>query len=59
MPVFEYECQNCGYIHEVLSRPNEPAPQRCPKCSKPALERKFSVFSGSGGRPDSCLPESG
>lgn len=56
MPIFEYQCQNCGHILEVLTRPSKPAPRKCPKCGEPKLERKFSTFSSGGGKPDRCSP---
>ncbi len=31
MPLFDYQCRNCGHTFEVLSRPGDPPPI-CPHC---------------------------
>ena len=62
MPLFEYECPDCGYVFEklVLSRKAE-APD-CPKCGNQA-EQIFSAFataSGKGASPGTaCAPSGG
>jgi putative FmdB family regulatory protein len=51
MPLYEYECQSCGYRFEVIQRFSDPAVDACQKCggsvrkllSPPAIQ-----FKGSG-----------
>ena len=52
MPIYEYECEACGYHHEALQKVNDPVLTNCPKCTKPALKKLISAagfrLSGSG-----------
>ncbi|MDY6942533.1 MAG: zinc ribbon domain-containing protein [Pseudomonadota bacterium] len=43
MPIYEYECGNCGHHLEVLQRISEDPLKDCPACSKPALSRLISA----------------
>lgn len=44
MPIYEYQCQQCGQQFEKLVRGNEnPA---CPACEAPVAERLFSLSVG-------------
>ncbi len=52
MPVFEYECRNCGHVFEVFRQRRDSATDpKCPACGTPNVERILSAFSGkmSGG----------
>ena len=42
MPIFEYRCDACGEILEVLVRGSEPEPAKCPVCEG-ALARMMSL----------------
>ena len=44
MPLYEFACANCGAECEMLQKINEPNPQICPNCGKPALQRVVSNF---------------
>ncbi len=52
MPIYEYQCSDCGYEEEVLQRISDPVLTRCPKCnghyhkkiSSPAFRFKGSGF---------------
>ena len=59
MPIFEYECQACGYLHEALLAPGKRDPRKCPRCGKPKLAKKLSVFAGGRSKADTCSPKSG
>ena len=53
MPLYEYECQDCGWTFEVFTQRREVwAAPKCPECGKENVERVLSFFSGasSGGR---------
>jgi putative FmdB family regulatory protein len=63
MPLYEYQCQECGETHEVIQRMSDPAFAICPACggalrkliSSPAIQFKGSGFhitdygKGNGG----------
>ena len=52
MPIYEYQCSDCGHEEEVLQRVSDPVLTRCPKCgghyhkkiSSPAFRFKGSGF---------------
>ncbi len=52
MPIYEYECQECGHRHEALQKISEDPLTDCPACNKSALKKLVSAagfrLSGSG-----------
>lgn len=34
MPLFEYRCQACAHLEEVLQKHTDPAPDPCPACGQ-------------------------
>jgi len=55
MPIFEYDCLDCGRRVELFLRNREEQP-RCPECGSTYMRKAFSVFaakgkSGPGGAP--------
>jgi putative FmdB family regulatory protein len=52
MPVYVYQCDNCGVRFERHQHFNEPVLIRCPECYKNALRKVFTpvgiVYRGSG-----------
>jgi len=52
MPIYEYECQQCGHRLEMIQKFNEAALTRCPVCGKNTLQKCISLPSfqlkGSG-----------
>jgi putative FmdB family regulatory protein len=55
MPIYTYECKDCGRKFEVLAGVGEGDEEvRCDKCKSTNVERTFSAFNiGSGGRSSS------
>jgi len=56
MPIYEYECQKCGNINEVLAQRGE-SPPACPECGNAEVRKAFSKFAVSTGvcsSIDSC-----
>ena len=51
MPLYEYRCQSCGHLVEVIQKFSDEHLTECPQC-KGTLERLFSApaiqFKGSG-----------
>jgi len=55
MPIFEYRCEKCGEVAEVLVRPGEVKTLKCPRCGSSELKRLFSSFGcGSGNSAAGC-----
>ena len=60
MPIYEYNCPDCGNLFSHLhKRLGEAAPE-CPKCSSKKVKKQFSTFapatSGAGpcAQADAC-----
>lgn len=54
MPIFDYECRDCGHRFDTLQKAADPALTDCPACGHPALRKLLSAPSfhlkGSGWR---------
>ena len=52
MPIYEYECQECGFHHEALQKVSDNPLTTCPSCHAEALKKLISAagfrLSGSG-----------
>ena len=46
MPIYEYQCQDCGHRFEALVLPSLPAAE-CPSCQKKDLEQLISLCAVS------------
>lgn len=56
MPIYEYQCLECGEKFEKLVRSMNSAPEiKCPKCGGQEVKKVFSTFgiaaSGSASEP--------
>lgn len=59
MPLYEFECLNCGHEFEALVRKESEKPEvRCPECESLKLEEKLSCFA-PGPKPGNCAPSGG
>ncbi len=48
MPLYEYQCRDCGHRFEVLQRMGEGADGlACPSCDAERLEKQFSTFAAA------------
>ncbi|MGB3364564.1 MAG: zinc ribbon domain-containing protein, partial [Thermodesulfobacteriota bacterium] len=45
MPIYEYECKNCGMTLEELQSFSDPPLKKCPSCKKNKLEKLISLSS--------------
>ena len=45
MPIYDYECCQCGQVHEVITGPNDTANRVCPVCEIGMTHR---IISASG-----------
>ena len=53
MPIYEYQCKNCGHIFDDLQSIKETPLVTCPNCGKDTLARLIGtgagiIFKGSG-----------
>ncbi len=52
MPVYEYECENCGTRFERIQSIHDEPIRQCPHCGNPTLHKVFHpvglIFKGSG-----------
>ena len=51
MPIYEYECADCGHQMQALQKMSDDPLKDCPACENPALSKKISAagFRLSGG----------
>jgi len=42
VPIYEYVCEACGRLSEVLQKMNDPPPRECPECGERKLARIVS-----------------
>jgi len=43
MPIYEYQCEDCGETTEALQKMSEDPLKECPSCHKLALKKKISA----------------
>ena len=52
MPIYEYECRECGYRLDALQKMSDPRLTDCPECAQPSLRKLLSAphfrLKGSG-----------
>ena len=52
MPIYDFQCTNCGHKDELMRKISEPTTLNCPQCSKETLSKMLSApsfqLSGSG-----------
>ncbi len=58
MPIFEYECPQCGFVNEALVKNADVKAPACPQCSHKKTRKKMSGFSAvvnaSAAAPSHC-----
>ena len=67
MPIFEYKCQACGHVMEVLQKGRKAGKPSCEKCGGAEMTKLLSGFAVGQGKSsgattcDSCtsLPSCG
>jgi putative FmdB family regulatory protein len=43
MPIYEYQCSECGHELEKLQKLGDPPLSECPACGRPALSKRVSA----------------
>ncbi|MGQ9654021.1 MAG: FmdB family zinc ribbon protein [Thermodesulfobacteriota bacterium] len=60
MPIFEFRCPACGHEFECLVMGQDWASElRCPRCSRPGVEKLLSVFASAHAPSDSSVGSAG
>lgn len=59
MPIFEYQCQDCGHVMEVLVSSSNAKKPACEQCQSKKVTKKMSGFAVGQAKPtqaacDSC-----
>lgn len=58
MPIFEYQCRDCGSKFEQLMQ-TQSAEVSCRQCESPRVERLLSAFAVSGNSRQTAAAEPG
>ncbi|MDO1527754.1 zinc ribbon domain-containing protein [Fulvimonas sp. R45] len=45
MPIYEFECAQCGHRFDRLQKLSDPDPAACPACGAPRVQRRVSAPS--------------
>jgi putative FmdB family regulatory protein len=45
MPIYAFECAECGHCFDRLQKLSDPDPATCPSCGKPAVKRQLTAPS--------------
>jgi putative FmdB family regulatory protein len=66
MPLYEYECRDCGcQFEKIVRRPSDGELVRCPECDSESVQKSISLFgtvgvtTGGGLQDASCAPTGG
>ena len=43
MPIYEYECRECGHVFDALQKMSDVPLSDCPDCGKPELRKLLSA----------------
>lgn len=43
MPIYEFECRQCGHVWDELLKLSDPDPELCGRCAKPAVQRRMTA----------------
>jgi len=43
MPIYEYQCGDCGHIFDALQKISDDPLSQCPECDKDALKKLLSA----------------
>ena len=55
MPLFDYQCEACGKINEILVSGSS-EPQNCSYCGSSQVKKLISAHSSLSGAPSTRLP---
>jgi putative FmdB family regulatory protein len=55
VPIYEYKCDDCGKITELLENAGNKGERKCAHCGSGKLKKQFSVFSAQVKEGQSAL----
>jgi len=58
MPIFEYKCEQCGHVMEVLQNSRKATKQICAKCGSTDTKKVLSGFAVRQGKSASAACDS-
>lgn len=58
MPIFEYKCEQCGHVTEVLQKSRKASKQICAKCGSSDTKKMLSGFAVGQGKAASAACDS-
>jgi len=53
MPMYEFQCDDCGHVFEKLRRLSDSGTPPCPQCESAQTQKKISGFVAKGGKSGS------
>ena len=60
MPLYEFECQECGARFEnLVLKASEKTEVKCPVCGSRTLEELLSSFASTSSTSGNCAPSGG
>ncbi|MBN1361799.1 MAG: zinc ribbon domain-containing protein [Sedimentisphaerales bacterium] len=58
MPIFEYKCQQCGHVMEVLQKSRRATKQTCAQCGGTQMKKLLSGFAVAQASPSTAACDS-
>jgi len=58
MPLFDYRCEDCGKVNEILMHAASKTPN-CSYCGSPKVKKPISAHSSLSGAPSIRMPGAG
>lgn len=58
MPIFEYKCQQCGHVIEVLQKSRNATKQTCDQCGSTTMKKLLSGFAVAQAKPSAAACDS-
>jgi len=56
MPIFDFQCQECGKKFDLMIANADKAKATCPECHSPNLKQMLSAFNTGGGSKSTPMP---
>lgn len=56
MPIFDYQCQRCGAVHEYIVKSNRRGSVRCADCGSKEMKRLIGAPNVTVANPDRREP---
>jgi len=48
MPIFDFLCNNCGQVFDIMIKNDEKEKVRCPQCQSIEVKQQLSAFYSAG-----------